>query len=87
MSARKQLVERYFEGFRRSDHEEILRCLTDDVVWDLPGFKHLEGRDAFDGEIENPAFAGSPQLVVDRVVEEGDTVVTIGERRGTAGDG
>ena len=43
MSARKQLVERYFEGFRRSDHEEILRCLTDDVVWDLPGFKHLEG--------------------------------------------
>ncbi len=87
MSARKQLVERYFEGFRRSDHEEILRCLTDDVVWDLPGFKHLEGRDAFDGEIENPAFSGSPELVVDRVVEEGDTVVTVGSGAGRRATG
>jgi hypothetical protein len=51
-------VETYFEGSRTSDHELILGPLTDDVIWDLPGFKHLEGKDAFDGEIENPAFPG-----------------------------
>jgi ketosteroid isomerase-like protein len=78
MSPRKQLVETYFEGFRRSDHAAILACLTDDVVWDLPGFKHLEGKDAFDGEIENDAFEGSPSLDVDRLIEEGDVVVAVG---------
>lgn len=78
MSARKAAVEAYFEGFRRSDHAAILALLTDDVVWDLPGFKHLEGKAAFDGEIENPAFSGSPTLTIDRLIEEGDVVVAIG---------
>jgi ketosteroid isomerase-like protein len=76
--ARKTVVDRYFDGFRRSDHDAILACLTADVVWDLPGFKHLEGKAAFDGEIENENFMGSPRLAVDRMVEEGDTVVAIG---------
>lgn len=53
MSTRKRVVENYFEGFRTSDRERVLDCLTEDVVWDLPGFKHLEGKEAFDGEIEN----------------------------------
>ena len=83
MSAHKTLVEQYFEGFRRSDHASILECLTDDVVWDLPGFRYLEGKDAFDGEIENEEFVGSPELVLDRLVEEGDTVVAIGSGVGT----
>jgi ketosteroid isomerase-like protein len=78
MSAKKSLVETYFEGFRTSDHTAILSLLTEDVVWDLPGFRHLEGKDAFDGEIENPAFEGSPKLTIDRLVEEGETVVAIG---------
>ena len=83
MSPRKELVETYFEGFRRSDHRRILGCLTDDVVWDLPGFKHLTGKEAFDGEIENEEFVGSPTLSVDRLVEEADTVVALGDGAGT----
>jgi uncharacterized protein len=79
---RKGVVERYFEGFRRGDHELILGCLTDDVVWDLPGFKYLEGKEAFDGEIENEAFEGRPLLELDRLVEEGETVVAIGTGQG-----
>jgi ketosteroid isomerase-like protein len=82
MSARKATVETYFEGFRRSDHAMILALLTDDVMWDLPGFRHLEGKEAFNGEIENPAFEGSPKLVIDRLVEEGDAVVAIGNGEG-----
>ena len=46
MSPRKDVVEAYFEGFRRSDHHQILAYLTDDVVWDLPGFKHLTSKNA-----------------------------------------
>lgn len=78
MSARKAVVDRYFDGFRRSDHEQILACLTDDIVWDLPGFAHLHGKEPFDGEIENDQFVGSPTLTVDRLVEEGYTVVAFG---------
>ncbi len=87
MSARKLVVERYFDGFRKSDHGQILSCLTDDVVWDLPGYRHLQGKEAFDGEIENENFVGSPALTLDRLVEEGDTVVAIGEGEATRKDG
>jgi ketosteroid isomerase-like protein len=34
--------------------------------------------DAFDAEIENDAFEGSPTLHLDRLFEDGDTVVVIG---------
>lgn len=83
VSVRKQVVQRYFDGFRASDHAMVLECLTDDVVWDLPGFRHLVGKDAFDGEIENEEFVGSPTLRVDRLVEEGDVVVAVGSGEGT----
>ena len=77
-SKRKAVVETYFDGFRRSDHAQILACLTDDVAWDLPGYTHLTGKDAFDREIENDEFVGSPTLTVDRLIEEDGTVVAIG---------
>jgi ketosteroid isomerase-like protein len=83
LSAHKTAVEGYFEGFRRSDHARILDCLTDDVVWDLLGYRHLSGKDEFDREIENEDFTGSPTLVLDRLVEEGDTVVAIGTGEAT----
>lgn len=75
---RKAVVENYFEGFRSGDHGRILSCLTDDVTWDLPGFKHLVGKKAFDEEIENPQFTGTPTVAVDRLIEEEATVVALG---------
>ena len=77
MSPRKDVVERYIEGFRRSDRALILACLTDDVVWALHGNRTLRGKEAFDGEIENDEF-DSPMLTIDRVIEEGETVVATG---------
>lgn len=78
MCTRKRIVERYVDGFRRSDHAQILSCLTDDVVWVLHGYKTLRGKDAFDAEIENEAFEGSPTLTIDRLIEEGDSVACTG---------
>lgn len=86
-SRRKQAVERYFDGFRTSDHEAILTLLTDDVRWNILGFKQLQGKDAFDAEIENPQFEGSPKLGVDRLIEEGETVVAIHTGEGKLRDG
>ena len=81
MSANKATVEKYMEGFRRGDHEMVLSCLTDDVVWDLPGAFHLVGKDAFDKEIQNPAFVGLPAITVTRMTEEDDVVVAEGSVR------
>jgi uncharacterized protein len=78
MSTRKRIVEQYIDGFRRGDHAQILSCLTDDVVWALHGYKTLHGKDAFDAEIENEGFEGSPTLTLERLIEEGDTVVAAG---------
>ena len=83
MTPRKDVIEAYFEGFRRSDHAAILALLTDDVAWDLPGHAHLRGKPAFDREIENDEFVGSPTLTVDRLIEEADAVVAIGDGEAT----
>ena len=87
MSQNKQTVERYMEGFRRSDHAMILSCLTDDVVWDMPGAFHLVGKQAFDREVENPAFTGKPTITISRVIEENDVVVAEGAVQAKRSDG
>ncbi|MGZ8541421.1 MAG: nuclear transport factor 2 family protein [Chitinophagaceae bacterium] len=78
MSVNKKVVEPYMEGFRRSDHAGILSCLTDDVVWNIPGYVYLTGKEQFDKEIENEAFEGSPTITITRLVEENDIVVAEG---------
>ena len=82
MSTHTDIVDSYMDGFRRSDKPAILALLSDDVAWDLPGFRHLTGKRDFEEEIVNPQFEASPTLVVDRKVEEGHTVVCIGEGHG-----
>jgi uncharacterized protein len=81
MTENKKTVERYMDGFRKSDHALILSCLTDDVEWEMPGAFHLTGKGAFDKEIENPAFVGRPAITVTRLIEENDVVVAEGAVR------
>ena len=82
MSADQTTVHQYMQGFRESDHERILRCLTDDVVWIIHGHRTTTGTDEFDSEIENPDFEGRPILSVDRVFEDGTVVIVTGEGTG-----
>ncbi|MFC3988881.1 nuclear transport factor 2 family protein [Actinoplanes siamensis] len=83
-TTQRELVEEYFAGFRDSDHSRILATLTDDVEWIIHGHRSTRGKAEFDGEIENPAFVGSPELEVQRVFEDGPVVVTTGEGRGAS---
>jgi len=82
MTTREDVVHRYMEGFRRSDHEAILACLTDDVVWRIHGVRSTRGKAEFDDEIENPAFEGSPELAVERTIDAGDVIVVTGTGSG-----
>jgi ketosteroid isomerase-like protein len=87
MSYQKQVVEKYMDGFRTTDHEKILSCLTDDVVWEMPGFYHHEGIKAFDKEIENPNADGHPNITIIRLVEEGNIVIAEGSVKAKMQDG
>lgn len=87
MTANKKTVQSYMDGFAKSDHGQILACLTDDVVWEMPGAFHLTGKAAFDKEIENEAFVGSPTLTTIRMIEEDDVVVVEGRVTAARRDG
>ena len=87
MSPNKETVQKYMDAFTRSDHAEILACLTDDVEWLIPGMFHVTGKDAFDKEIENDAFVGSPTINVSRMTEEDDVVVAEGSVTAARRDG
>ena len=78
MTENKKTVQKYMDGFNASDHKMILSCLTDDVLWDMPGFFHLKGKEAFDKEIENDNFTGKPTIKIIRMVEENNIVVVEG---------
>jgi uncharacterized protein len=78
MSGNKQTVRQYIEGFNRTDHALILSLLTDDVEWVIPGMFHITGKVAFDQEIENDAFVGSPTVTITRLVEENNVVIAEG---------
>jgi uncharacterized protein len=78
MTENKRTVTEYMEAFRRSDHARILSCLTEDVEWEIPGMFHRWGKDAFQREIQNEAFVGSPNITVARLTEENDIVIAEG---------
>ena len=83
MSRNIQTINRYLEGFRRNDHEQILSCLTDDIEWTVFGAFHLIGKEAYDKAIDGaPEFIDPPELEVVRMVEQGSVVMA--ELKGTA---
>ncbi len=78
MTKQKQVVRQYMDGFKVSDHAKILDCLTDDITWDIPGHTQLQGKEAFDQEIENDAFEGKPDITELRMVQEDNVVIVEG---------
>ena len=74
-SKNKAVVERYVDGFRTNDHEQILSCLTDDIRWTIFGAFDITGKQAYDEHIDGPEFTGRPKLTITGMVEEGDVVM------------
>ena len=87
MTPNKQTVQKYMDAFTRTDHAQILSCLTDDVEWLIPGAFHTKGKSDFDKQIEGDAFVGHPAIHVTRMIEEHDIVVAEGSVRCARKDG
>ena len=78
MTLNQDTVLRYMDGFRKTDREQILACLTDDVVWKIPGAFETNGKAAFSGHIVDEGFKSRPDIRIARLVEGEDVVVTEG---------
>lgn len=87
MTKNKETVARYMSAFNQKDHAAILACLTENVVWELPGVYQHRGKAAFDKEIENEGFSGKPVIKVSRMVEENNVVIAEGTVQATTKDG
>lgn len=74
----KNTVELYMDAFNELDHEKILSCLTDDVIWEIHGHRKLQGKENFDAEIENEGFEGKPEITLNRMTEENNVVIAEG---------
>lgn len=74
-SAALAVVERYLDGFRTGDREQILSCLTDDISWTVFGAYRVAGKAAYAEHITEPGFSSPPTLEVVRTVEQGDTIM------------
>ncbi len=85
MTENKKIVERCMDGFNKADHGQILSCLTDDVIWEMPGLFHHVGKEAFDQALGNDAFKGHPVVTVTRMIEEGGVVIAEGSVKGDDG--
>jgi len=87
MSENKKTVREYMDAFRISDHDRILACLTDDIIWEMPGIYQHVGKEAFDKEIENENFVGSPTIQIIKMIEENNIVIAEGAVQGAMKNG
>jgi uncharacterized protein len=87
MTPNKKTIELYMEGFRRTDGQQILSCLTNDVEWVIPGMFQIQGKEDFSKHIVEQGFVGQPTITVSRLLEAGDVVVAEGLVRAPKEDG
>lgn len=80
MTQNKETVKRYNDGFASSNYEQISSCLAEDVVWIMPGAFHLKGVEVLE-KLKSDVSAGSPDIMIGRIVEEDDVVVVEAEVR------
>ena len=84
MSQNKQIVQTFFDAFTMSDYAAILSCLTDDIEWVIPGAVRVNGKAAFDQQIERGI---ETTIKLSRMTEEHNVVVAEGSIRCATRDG
>ncbi|MCI3221339.1 nuclear transport factor 2 family protein [Streptomyces sp. NP-1717] len=85
MSEHKDTVMRYLRGVQHADHELVLSLVTDDVLLERKGRPGIRGKEVLraviddeDGAVHRDTGSHRPVHRIERMVEEGDTVVVSG---------
>ena len=81
---RRTVVERHYKDVADKNYDRIREHMHEDVVTTMPGAGEMRGADAFIGYAQN-FFTALPDahMEVHAIVEEGDTVIAVGEFVGT----
>lgn len=90
----REIAKQQYEAFNRGDLEECLAGLTEDITWTSPEGDPLasgtvHGPEAVMKEIWEPVMEHVDrfEVVIDRLLDDGDTVVMEGAHRATMPDG
>ena len=87
MNEQLDCARRYMTAYAAGDQQAVADCLTDDVVWEVYGHGRFEGKAAYLAEMAQSGAGGSwPDVVADRYVSDGDTVVVLGRVRVPGGE-
>jgi uncharacterized protein len=86
MTANKHTVQKFMDAVSKSNHADVLSCLTDDVEWVIPGMFHTKGKDDFDKQIESEGIV-SCTITVTRMTEENNVVIAEGSVQVARTDG
>src|SRR5690554_6810877 len=78
MVTNKVLLKTANEALEKGDIEGFLSFCTDDTEWVFIGEKTLKGKDAVKQYLEE-AYTETTQFTIERMIEEGDFVVQVGE--------
>ena len=75
----KQLVETLNEAWMSNDLEGLFSYYADDVVWTIAGEATLNGIQSIRDFMAQGGDHVPPQLTVDKLIAEGDTVICCGD--------
>lgn len=78
MVTNKVLLKTANEALEKGDIDGFLSFCTDDTEWVFIGEKTLKGKEAVKQYLEE-AYAETTQFTIERMIEEGDFVVQVGE--------
>src|SRR5690606_12668666 len=78
MVTNKVLLKTANEALEKGDIEGFLSFCTDDTEWVFIGEKTIKGKDAVKQYLEE-AYTETTQFTIERMIEEGDLGVQVGE--------
>jgi ketosteroid isomerase-like protein len=78
MVTNKALLKTANEALEKGDIDAFLSFCTDDTEWVFIGDKTIKGKDAVKQYLEE-AYTETTKFKIERMIEEGDFVVQVGE--------
>lgn len=84
---RARIVRTFAAAFGTCDLDTISHCVSDDLVWEFNGTEAGRGRAAFEAQMRSDLSAGGADVVIERLVEDGDTLVALTRGRFVPNDG
>ena len=75
---RKEFIRDFNIAFGENDTEKILSFMSDDIVWDMIGYKKVAGKEAVRKELESNGLGVATELLLSRIITHGDTAAANG---------